>query len=69
MTRSPLVSVIIPCYNQGRFLADAIESALEQSYRPIEIVVVDDGSSDESSRIAARYADVKLIRQSNQGLS
>ena len=69
MMRSPLVSVIIPCFNQGRFLADAIESALGQSYRPLEIIVVDDGSTDDSARVAQQYAGVKLIRQANGGLS
>jgi CTP:molybdopterin cytidylyltransferase MocA len=69
MMRSPLVSVIIPCFNQGHFLAEAIESALAQSYRPLEIVVVDDGSSDDSAQVARRYAGVKLIRQPNRGLS
>jgi glycosyltransferase involved in cell wall biosynthesis len=69
MNNSPLASVIIPCYNQGRFLADAIDSALKQSYRPREIIVVDDGSTDDSSRIAAKHADVQLIRQRNCGLA
>ncbi|HEX8967212.1 MAG TPA: glycosyltransferase, partial [Chloroflexota bacterium] len=38
-----LVSIVIPCYNYGRFLGEAIESALQQTYQPIEIIVVDDG--------------------------
>ena len=63
------VSVIIPCYNHGRFLRDAIESVRRQGRRPIEIIVVDDGSTDESPAVAASFADVKLIRQQNQGLS
>src|SRR5436309_2384320 len=69
MTRLPSVSVIIPCYNQGHFLADAIERALEQSYRPLEVIVVDDGSSDESSEVARRFEGVRLMRQPNRGLS
>jgi len=69
MTRLPSVSVIIPCYNQGHFLADAIESALGQSYRPLEVIVVDDGSSDESSEVARRFEGVRLMRQPNRGLS
>lgn len=69
MTTSPLVSVIIPCFNQGHFLAEAIKSALEQSYRRLEVIVVDDGSTDESSQVTSRYDRVKLIRQPNSGLS
>jgi len=69
MTKLPLVSIIIPCYNQGRYLGDAIESVLRQSYRRLEIIVVDDGSTDDSSQVARKYSDVKLIRQENRGLS
>ncbi len=65
----PLISVIIPCYNHGRFLSKAINSVLRQSYRQHEIVVVDDGSSDDTKAVAGRYADVKYIYQTNQGLS
>lgn len=65
----PLVSVIIPCFNHGRYLGDAIESALKQSYRRLEIIVVDDGSTDDSSQIARKYSDVRLINQENCGLS
>lgn len=64
-----LVSVIVPCYNQGRFLGEAVASAQLQSLYPHEIVVVDDGSSDDSARIAKQYSGIKLIRQQNLGLS
>src|SRR6185436_125554 len=64
-----LVSVIIPCYNQGRFLGEAIESVLNQTYRNCEIIVVDDGSMDDTARVAARYPSVNLVRQSNRGFS
>ncbi len=63
------VSVVITCYNQARFLADAIESVLGQTLRADEIVVVDDGSTDDARSIAARYADVLYVRQQNEGLS
>ncbi|MBC7912368.1 MAG: glycosyltransferase, partial [Pyrinomonadaceae bacterium] len=69
MTTPDLVSVIIPCYKQAHFLGAAIESALAQSYAPVEIVVVDDGSPDNTSEVAARYPQVRCIRQENQGSS
>jgi glycosyltransferase involved in cell wall biosynthesis len=64
-----LVSVIIPCYNQAHFLGEAIASVLVQSYPYFEVVVVDDGSTDHTSEVAARYSGVRYVRQSNQGLS
>jgi glycosyltransferase involved in cell wall biosynthesis len=68
--RNPRVSVIIPCFNQGRFLQESIDSALAQTYVDREIIVVDDGSTDESAEIAKAYGNaVRLIRQANGGLS
>jgi len=64
-----LVSVVIPCYNQAHFLGEAIESVLAQSYPNFEIIVVDDGSPDDTAEVAARYPEVRLVRQENQGLS
>lgn len=64
-----LVSVVIPCYNGARFLAEAIDSISTQTYKQIEIIVVDDGSTDNSSEIAASYPQVKCIRQENQGIA
>lgn len=64
-----LVSIVIPCYNQAHFLKAAIESALAQTYPDIEVIVVDDGSADETSAVASAYSSVKLIRQENSGLS
>ncbi|WNZ25294.1 glycosyltransferase [Leptolyngbya sp. NK1-12] len=66
---SQTVSVIIPCYNAERFLAEAIESALGQSIAATEIIVVDDGSTDQTRAIVARYPQVKYIYQSRQGVS
>jgi glycosyltransferase involved in cell wall biosynthesis len=66
---NPLVSVIIPCYNHGKYLTKAIESILMQNYTHHEIIVVDDGSTDNTREVAQRYKSVKYIYQQNQGLS
>jgi glycosyltransferase involved in cell wall biosynthesis len=65
----PLVSVVIPCYNHARFLSEAIESVLRQEYRPLEIVVIDDGSTDHTAQVAARYPSVRYRYQPNAGLA
>jgi glycosyltransferase involved in cell wall biosynthesis len=70
MDNTPLVSIIIPCYNREAYISDAIESCLKQTYKNIEIIVVDDGSTDRSVEIVKRYGDlISLITQSNQGVS
>lgn len=66
--RDPLVSVIVPCYNGAAFLEEALRSALAQSYGEVEVVVVDDGSTDSTAEIARRFP-VRYIRQENRGLS
>src|SRR5688500_17292567 len=63
----PLVSVVIPCYNQAHYLSEADESALAQSYGAVETLVVDDGSADNSGEIAARYPRARYLRQGNRG--
>ena len=63
------VSVIIPCYNQAQFLPDALESALAQTYRKMEVVVVDDGSPDTTAEVVARYPGVRCVRQENRGVA
>jgi glycosyltransferase involved in cell wall biosynthesis len=65
---NPLVSVIIPCYNGEAYLKEAIESALTQSHQPIEVLVIDDGSTDGSSVIAQKFP-VRYIKQQNRGLT
>jgi len=65
---TPAASVVIICYNHGRFLSEAIESALGQTLPDVEVVVVDDGSTDDTPQVAARYP-VRYIRQENQGMS
>jgi glycosyltransferase involved in cell wall biosynthesis len=64
----PLVSVVIPCYNSARYLGEAIESVLQQTYPRIEIILVDDGSTDETAQIARPYP-VHYIYQKNRGIS
>lgn len=66
---APRFSVVIPAYNAEATLARAIESVRAQSWPAHEIIVVDDGSHDATATVAGRYADVKLIRQSNRGVS
>jgi cellulose synthase/poly-beta-1,6-N-acetylglucosamine synthase-like glycosyltransferase len=65
----PLISVVIPCYNQSQFLADAIESVLRQTWPDVELIVVDDGSTDATRLVAQQFAAVRYLHQSNQGLS
>ena len=65
--QSPLVSVVIPTYNQASYLRASIDSVLAQTYPAIEVVVVDDGSTDETPDILASYGDGRAIRQTNHG--
>lgn len=65
----PLVSVIIPVHNGGRYLRAALESVFAQTYRPFEVIVVDDGSTDDSGVIAQSFPEVRYIHQENQGVA
>jgi len=67
------VSIIITCFNYGRYLADAINSCLEQSYPPLEVIIVNDGSTDNTAEVADSFKNTKIpifyIKQENKGLS
>jgi len=65
-----LVSVVIPVYNSEKFLEECLDSILTQTYQNIEIIAVDDGSTDSSPDILERYSDkINIISQKNQGLA
>ncbi len=66
----PRVSVIVPAYNQAQFLAYALRSALAQTLADLEIIVIDDGSTDDTANVAAEFADkIVYLWQANQGLA
>ncbi|MEN8245762.1 MAG: glycosyltransferase [Thermodesulfobacteriota bacterium] len=68
-SKLPLVSVIIPTYNRGWTLAEAVESVLAQDYKDFELIVVDDGSTDDTKDILAAYDGITVLGQANQGVS
>ena len=68
--KKPQVSVIIPTYNRGWILKEAIDSVLAQDYKDLELIVVDDGSTDNTFEILASYGnDIKVLFQENKGVS
>jgi glycosyltransferase involved in cell wall biosynthesis len=65
---SPLISCIVPVFNGERYLAETLDSILAQTYRPIEVIAVDDGSTDGTGQVIAGYGDrVRCLRQANAG--
>jgi len=67
---SPLVSIIIPVYNGSNYVAEAIDSALAQTYKNIEIIVVNDGSTDNTEEIAKSYGSkIRYFKKENGGVS
>jgi glycosyltransferase involved in cell wall biosynthesis len=68
-TAAPLVSALIPCYNAGRWIAETLESVLAQTWPNLEIIVVDDGSSDDSVAVIEKFdsSRINLIKQQNSG--
>ena len=70
MNEGPLVSVIIPVYNYERYLAEAVESVLGQTYQHLDVIIVDDGSTDRSAEVAKSFAGrgVRYCHQDNAGI-
>ena len=69
---NPLISIIIPSYNVENYITKGIESCLNQSYKNIEVIIVDDGSNDNTTKVVERYLDDKrltLIKKANSGVS
>jgi glycosyltransferase involved in cell wall biosynthesis len=63
-----LVSVVIPAYNAAAFLAETLDSVLAQTYPNLEIIVVDDGSTDATPQLLEKYSDrIRVLRQANAG--
>ena len=73
MKTTPLISVIVPIYQVEAYLEECLDSILNQTYRQLEIILIDDGSTDRCGEICDRYASrdsrIKVIHQTNQGLS
>ncbi len=74
MVTNPLVSIIIPCYNQANYLKESVLSAIEQTYSNIEIIIINDGSTDNTNKIAmdlqTKYPKkIQYISQKNKGVS
>lgn len=69
MSGSKCLSVIITTYNHAHYLPQSISSVLQQDYQNIEVIVVDDGSTDNTKAVVSQYPEVKYVYQTNQGLS
>ena len=65
---NPLVSVVIPVYNGEQYLSTALDSVFSQNYHPFEVIVIDDGSVDNSAVVSQSYERVRYIHQTNQGV-
>lgn len=65
--KNPLVSIVLPAYNEEKHIADCIQSLLKQTYKPIEIFIVDDESKDNTAEVVKRFKKVKLLSQKHAG--
>ena len=67
---NPVVSIVISCFNHGQYLADAVQSVLRQTYSDVQVIVVDDGSTDETAEVSRAFGSaITYVRQKNRGLS
>ncbi len=65
---NPLISCVVPTYNSGRYLKEALESIFAQTYRSFEIIIADDGSTDDTQTIIASYCDqIRFVKQTTSG--
>lgn len=66
------ISVIVPCYNQEKYIKECLDSLVSQTFKDYEVIVIDDGSTDDSAEIVNEYVkhnkNIRLIRQANQGV-
>jgi glycosyltransferase involved in cell wall biosynthesis len=69
MIGSTIISVVVPAYNAGKYLKQCIENLLFQTYKNLEIIVVDDGSTDDTAQIVRQYPAVNYFYQPNSGVS
>lgn len=73
MNKEPLINIIVPVYNTEKYIRKCLDSIVNQTYRNLEIIVVDDGSTDSSGDICDEYAQIdariKVIHKENGGLS
>ena len=73
MQNNPLISIVVPVYNVEKYLKKCIQSIINQTYKNLEIILVDDGSTDNSGKICDEFAQkdnrIKVIHKTNGGLS
>jgi glycosyltransferase involved in cell wall biosynthesis len=67
--KNPVVSVVIPVFNSEKYVRKALDSVFDQNYRPLEVIIVDDGSTDSSARAVDGYKDARYIYQANHGVA
>jgi glycosyltransferase involved in cell wall biosynthesis len=65
---TPFISVIVPLYNTEKYIDEALQSLLHQTYKIDQIIVIDDGSTDKGAEIVKKYPQIELYQQENQGL-